>query len=65
MTAQIKVKPIHVRQCKMCMSGARKFFERHKISWRDFVHGGVDVELIEATGDAMALEVARVARGQH
>lgn len=58
----IKVKMIHVRKAKMCARGARAFFERHNLDYSEFLSEGTDVELIEATGDAMALKVAEVAR---
>jgi len=53
-----------VRAVHMCSGGARKFFERHKLDWSKFVREGLPVETIEATGDAMALQVAEVARGR-
>lgn len=52
----------HVRQAKMCSRGARAFFERHNLDWQKFLEEGLPVEQIEATGDAMALEVAKVAK---
>lgn len=62
MTEQIKVKMIHVRQAKMCSRGARAFFEKHNLDWQKFLDEGLPVEIIEATGDAMALQVAKVAK---
>lgn len=53
---------LHVRQAKMCSRGARAFFERHNLDWQKFLEEGLPVEQIEATGDAMALEVAKVAK---
>ncbi len=60
----VVVKMEHVRAAKMCSRGARAFFERHNLDWNTFIHEGLPVEQIEATGDAMALQVAEVARGR-
>lgn len=48
----------------MCSAGARDFFKRHGFDWRDFLKNGIDAKKLEATGDAMALQVVEVARGQ-
>lgn len=52
-----------------CNRGSRPFFERHGLDWSAFVTDGIDIELLRATGDAMALMVVeaaerRVADGQ-
>ena len=48
----------------MCSRGARAFFQRHGLDWEKFRHEGLPAEVIEATGDAMALQVVEVARGR-
>lgn len=53
-----------IRAAKMCSSGAREFFKRHGLGWQDFLKHGVDSEVLEKTGDAMALKVVEVARGR-
>lgn len=60
----IIVRMEHVRAARMCSRGARAFFERHNLDWNTFIREGLPVEQIEATGDAMALQVAEVARGR-
>ena len=55
------VRMVHVRQAKMCSSGAREFFARHGLDWQDFLKNGIDAEMLRATGDAMALQVVKVA----
>lgn len=52
----------HIRKCKMCSRGARAFFERHGLDWVAFLKEGVPVETLEATGDAMAIQVSTAAR---
>lgn len=61
---EVLVRMEHVRAARMCSRGARAFFIRHNLDWDEFLRGGLPVELIEATGDAMALQVAEVARGR-
>lgn len=53
-----------IRAAKMCSRGARKFFERHGLDWGAFVKSGISAEKLEATGDAMAIQVVEVARGR-
>ena len=58
------VKMEHVRAARMCSRGARAFFLRHSLDWEAFLREGLPAEQIEATGDAMAIRVAEVARGR-
>lgn len=53
-----------VRAVRMCSGGAREFFKRHDLDWNTFLKEGLPAEVIEATGDAMALQVVEVARGR-
>lgn len=52
----------HVRQLKLCSSGAREFFARHGLDWAAFVREGLPASVLEATGDAFAINTARLAR---
>lgn len=54
----------HIRAVKMCSRGTRIFFQRHGMDWSKFLKEGLPVEEFEATGDAMAMQVAEVARGR-
>lgn len=58
----VKVTMLHVRQAGMCSRGARAFFERHGLDWTKFLEEGLDAEILEATEDAMALQVVEIAR---
>lgn len=60
----VTVRMQHVRAAGMCAAGARAFFVRHGLSWGDFLKNGVSSDVLEQTGDAMALQVVEVARGQ-
>lgn len=53
-----------VRAAKGCSRGARAFCLRHGIDWAAFLKDGVPAERLEATGDAMALNIVEVARGR-
>lgn len=53
-----------IRRLKYCSKGARTFFERHGLSWSDFLSNGIPASELEKTGDAMALHVVEVARGR-
>ena len=37
-------------------------FARHDLDWQKFLSEGLDSDIIEATGDAMAIEVVKVAK---
>lgn len=55
----------HVYAARGCAWGARRFLVRHGLDARAFfLAGGLPAEQIEATGDAMALAVARIARAE-
>lgn len=56
------VKMKHIRP--LCWDGTKTWFERHAIDYRR-LREGIPVEEIEATGDKMALDVARRAREDH
>lgn len=48
-----------------CARGSRRWFARMGLDWGDFVRDGIDAEIIEATGDAMALKLVEHIRVQH
>lgn len=50
-----------IRAAKMCSGGARRFFDRHGLDWKDFLDNGIESEIVLATGDAMARKVVEVA----
>lgn len=52
----------HIRSAKLCSAGARQWFDKHDLSWTDFLHDGLPVEVVEATGCAIALRVTAIAR---
>jgi hypothetical protein len=53
-----------VRAAKMCSSGARAFFQKHNLDWKDFLENGITAKRVAETNDAMALRVIEVARGR-
>ena len=67
-TSGIKVFIRHIRAKKICMNGARPWAAENGIDW-GLLTGknpeGVPVEVLEATGDTFALDVAAEARTDH
>lgn len=61
---EIRVKMEHIREAKMCSRGARDFFRHYNLDWDAFLREGVSAEVLEETGDVMALKVVEVARGR-
>lgn len=55
----------HVRAARMCMKGMRAWFLHHGLPLDEFRTNGLPVEVLERTGDEMALRVGRVAREDH
>lgn len=58
----IMVKIQHLRAADFCRRGARAWFQHYDLPWGEFLENGLPVEQIEATGDALALRVAQIAR---
>lgn len=63
---------VRVKHCRManggkgyCAKGRREWFAHHGLPHDVFVSQGLPVEVIEDTGDMMALDVAKVAREDH
>lgn len=52
---------LHIRKARMCSGGTRAFFLRHRLNWSLFLKQGIEAEKLAATGDAMALQVVKVA----
>lgn len=44
----------HLKQLHFCNRGARIWFERHQLSWRNFLQSGIDLAIIEKIGDEFA-----------
>jgi hypothetical protein len=59
-----------LRAARLCFQGSRPWLARHGLSWQEFLANGIEAEVLEATGDALALRVAaqaraRIARKRH
>lgn len=52
----------HVREAGYCARGAREFFARRGWDYPAFLADGIDCDILESTGDALALRVAELAR---
>lgn len=58
---------VHSRHCygpdrRYCARGLRAFAKRHGLDLRAFMHDGLPISTLEATGDAMALRAIENAR---
>jgi hypothetical protein len=53
-----------VRQAGHCVAGARDWFARHGLDFRDFIRNGIAEESFLASGDAIAAEVVKAKRGR-
>jgi len=60
--AVVLLKPADLRACRFCNRGARRFFLAHNLDWQLFIQQGIDVRLLEATGDPMAMRAVKAAR---
>lgn len=47
-----------------CIPKTREFFRRHGLDFRAFLIEGIPAEVLEATGDALAIRLAEHARAQ-
>ena len=64
MSGPVIVQMKHIRAAKMCRRGTKAFFDRHGLDYQAFLERGIEADKLEATGDAMALQVVEVARGR-
>lgn len=68
MSDKLIVKVKHARMvptpqpCGYCVPGMQEFFARHNLDFKSFCRHGIDAEVLIATGDAMALEVVKIAK---
>lgn len=53
-----------IRKAGHCVKGAREWFARHGLDFRDFVRNGIDEETFLASGDAMAREIVERKRAR-
>lgn len=46
-----------MRQKGMCSRGTRAFFKKWDLDYSDFLENGIDSDVLEQTGDGMALDL--------
>lgn len=54
----------HVRQMGFCSRKIRDWFQVQNLDYTKFLQEGIDVEIVEATGDAVAIMIAKLARDE-
>lgn len=52
------VRAEHIRGARLCMSGARGWFESYGLSWSDFLENGITVTQLRALNDPLGNRVA-------
>jgi len=60
----VKVTITDIRKAGYCVSGAKEWFERHNLDFRDHVKNGTDAEILLATGDALAVRVIELKKAR-
>ena len=50
-----------LRAARYCLAGVRPWFQRHGLSWQDFLAHGIQAERLRATGDALVEPVIAAA----
>jgi len=60
-TSELRCYMRHIRAAKICAGGARDWWPKKGLDWRDFLANGIPAEVLTATGDAFALKVVREA----
>ena len=63
--SEIRVRMQDIHAARYCSAGARVWLKAHGIEVLELIRNGVPVEVFEATGDAMALKVAAIARARN
>jgi hypothetical protein len=51
-----------VRLAGHCVAGARDWFARHDLDFRDFIRNGIAEQKFLAAGDALAAEIVKAKR---
>lgn len=58
----VRVQVRHMRALGFCLKGCRAFYAAHGLDWKACLREGTPAEQVEATGDAMAVRAAALAR---
>ena len=51
-----------VRKMGYCPRAVKQWIIKHGFSWQDFLKNGIEADLVESTGDAMAKSIVKVVR---
>lgn len=52
----------HVRRANLCMRGARDWFRTNSLDFTHFLKHGYPADVLERTGDDLAVKVVEIAR---
>lgn len=56
-----------MRDCRiagLCAFGTRFWVQKNGFNWKEFLEAGLDLEMVEAIGDPLAMKATKVARGR-
>lgn len=53
---------VHMREANLCARGGRRVAERYGLDFKEFATKGLPASKLEATGDAMLIKLAQMAR---
>lgn len=62
--SDVIVTTAHLRSAGLCARGGREWAARYGLDWHAFRAQGIPAAELEATGDALALKVAAIARAE-
>lgn len=54
MTPELRIYPRHIRSARLCMRGARRWFESRQMNWNDFLTNGISADLIRELDDPIS-----------
>ena len=61
----LRTVPLLGHKAGYCNRGARLWFQRHGLSWAEFLRHGLDENTLLATRDPMAKKLVEYARASH
>lgn len=64
MADEVVVTVAHLRMANMCIRGAKQWARYMGLDFDAFMRHGIPASQLEATGDAFAIQVAKIARDE-
>lgn len=61
-TSELRVRSRHIRAARLCMGGARAWFNKYDLDWNGFLSDGIPATILEEIGDPLGLRAVTAAR---